>query len=302
MNSKQLANTVCVAITGRALGDVPLHVGQELLDALNLTLAEWLQMLPKERRMTDYGTGLRGPVAQAVQIVQGSKGFAYVAGGGAYPAGGYASEEEAIGATVILDGISSRNQLQAPVTLQFPHLGTTKANASMTIYGDAVHLPASAWAVDGDVSLVTAGGEPSGRLTYHPGRVMQRNEGGIVGQPREWWMESIAPLQEEDSRRFVLRVWPLPDIAYAVRVPVTLFPAAFTMEDLFEVRSLPFNSMEQSLFAMLAKGAFVSSSARAESVDGNAVTNAATRAAGQLDKLQRPIHSQPGLLGTPLGF
>jgi hypothetical protein len=115
-------------------------------------------------------------------------------------------------------------------------------------------------------------------------------------------MESIAPLQEEDSRRFVLRVWPMPDRLYAIRLPITTFPTSFTMEDLFEARSLPLNSMEQSLFTMQAKGAFVSSSARAVNVDVNVVMAMATRAQGQLEKLQRPIHTQPESVGTPYGY
>jgi hypothetical protein len=302
MNSKQLANSVCKGITGRDLSDVPLNVAQELLDALNLTLAEWLQMLPADRRIVAYGATMRAPLVQMVNIVNGAKGFVYVSSGGAYPAGGYASEEDALGSTLQIDGMASRNQLQSAGTLLMPYLGPTSTNQRMTIYGDAVHLPAETWVVEGDVTLATAGGEPFRGLTYNPQRWKFRNDQALIAEPREWWMDSLAPLQEEDSRRFVLRVWPLPDRLYSIRLPICVFPIAFTMEDLFEARSLPLNSMEQSLFTMQAKGAFVTTTAKAENVDANGVLVTAQRASEQLKQLQRPIHTQTEFIGTPTGY
>ncbi len=301
MNSKQLAHHVCKSVTRLDLSQLPMDGRQELCDALNLTLAEWLQMMPADRRSMSFGAAVQHPIVQVINIVQGARGFIYVAGT-PYPAGGFASEENALGSSAIVEGSTVRNQLQLPGSLLLPYQGPTNAEVRMTLYSDAVHLPTDTWQVDGDVkisSLSTGEGET---IHYNTGRQASYHD-TLTGRPREWWMEPLTPLKEEDSRRFVLRLWPAPDQFYTLSIPTSLFPQAFVIEDFFESRSIPFLPLEASLFTSMAKGAFISASSHvAESANITGMRDAATAAQTQMAKLQRPLSTQPEILGTPPGW
>jgi hypothetical protein len=301
MNSKQLGHHVCKAVTGLDLSALPMDGRQELCDAINLTLAEWLQMLPQERRITTFGAATSAAIVQEINIVSGAKAFLYVAGL-PYPAGGFASEENAIGSTALVEGAVGRNQLQAPGELLMPYLGSTNPSARLTLYGDALHLPASTWTVEGEVKLITSERDSGRPLLYHPGRATMTNE-PFTSSPKEWWLEPIAPMQEEESRKFVLRVWPLPDGPYALRIPVGHFPHAFQIEDFFEKRSVSFSPIEASLFVAMAKGSFLDSSSHVSpKTNLQGLSNAAAAARIQMRNIQRPLSTQPEFLGTPYGY
>jgi hypothetical protein len=305
MTSKQLAYHVLKGVTKLELSAAPINVLQELLDGLNLALATWLNMLPQERRGTTFGGIVRAPVTQPVSIVSQAKQFAYVAGGSAYPVGGYASEEDALGCSVYLPGMAHQNQLMAPVTLLYPFLGSTSSNAPMTMYGDAVHLPDSAWAVEGTVSLIAKDGAPLTILAHNPNRAeMIPLHPRETGSPREWWMESLNPLTEADSRRFVLRIWPLPTTEYVLRVPVGLFPRAFKMDDIFEDRSLPFQDIEGSLFTTFAKSQLVGVCSSIDpTVNLQSLMQAGGTAFTQLESLvTRRLDTTQAEVGTPYGW
>lgn len=305
MTAKQLAFHVLKGVTKLDLAEAPMNVLQELLDGLNLALASWLNILPQERRGTTFGGIVRAPVNLPISIVSQAKQFAYVSGGGAYPVGGYASEEDALGGSVYLPGMAHQNQLMAPVTLLYPYLGTTGSNVAMTIYGDAVHLPESAWAVEGTVSLISRDGAPLTILAHNPNRAeMIPLHPRETGSPREWWMESLNPLTEADSRRFVLRIWPLPTTEYVIRIPVGLFPQAFKMEDIFEDRSLPFHDIEGSLFTSFAKSQLIGICTAIDStVNLQALIQAGATAFTELEKLvTRPLDTTQGEVGTPYGW
>lgn len=302
MNSKQLAHQVAMAVTRRGISQITLDAAQELIEALNLSLATWLQMLAQDRRITTFGAKTVASVTQSIQVVSGSKEFAYTLGGGAYPVGGFASESDAIGATVQLAGTVSRNQLQGPGRLLLPHTGAS-GTVSMTIFGDAVHLPADCWSVEGEVLLTTGYGVPVKVLQHSNARQFEIERTFYTGEPREWWMESISPLTEEESRRFVLRVWPRPDTSYSLRIPIGLFPSAFTHEDLHEARSLPFQPLEASLFISMAKGIFAASSYADPKVNIAGLQSTGERATEQLRTLTgRPTSTQADYVGTPYGY
>jgi hypothetical protein len=156
--------------------------------------------------------------------------------------------------------------------------------------------------VEGDVMLVTNERDSGKKLNYRPDRATQYFD-ALSGAPREWWLEPIAPLEEADSRKFVLRVWPLPDAAYTLRIPVGLFPTAFTIEDFFLTRSLSFAPLESSLFTAMAKGAFLNASSHAsEKLNAQGLANAADSARTQMQGLQRPLSTQSTFFGTPHGY
>jgi|GEM_PF-5797832 len=301
MNSKQLGHHVCKAVTGLDLSALPMDGRQELCDAINLTLAEWLQMLPQERRITTFGAATSAAIVQEINIVSGAKAFLYVAGL-PYPAGGFASEENAIGSTALVEGAVGRNQLQAPGELLMPYLGSTNPSARLTLYGDAIHLPADTWVIEGDITVVSEQLEARRILRHNPQRPT-RAEDAMTSSPQEWWLEPIAPMQEEESRKFVLRVWPLPDGPYALRIPVGHFPHAFQIEDFFEKRSLSFSPIEGSLFIAMAKGSFLDSSSHVSpKTNLQGLSNAAAAARIQMRNIQRPLSTQPEFLGTPYGY
>ncbi len=299
MTSKQIAFHTLKAVTKLDLATAPMEVKQELVDSLNLTLAGWLTKLPTERKIIPQSGTARAPVTQSISITSGSNGFAYVLGSGAYPAGGYASEETAIGATVKLEGIHEANMLKAPGQLLHPYLGGT-ATMAMTLYGDAVHLPANTWNVQGDVMLLNSALRPLKVLAYNPDL---KGYTAQVGEPTEWMIDPIEPLSEEDSRRFVLRLWPLPDVAYAVSVRACAFPDHFTISDLYAQRSLPFLGLEASLFLNTAVGDFSSTSFRHEAVDRAALEDRGAKADERLTQITNAaLLDGPGFVGTPPGY
>jgi hypothetical protein len=300
MTSKQLGHQVCKAVSGLDLSELPMDGRQELCDTINLTLAEWLQMLPADRRVMPFGAAVQHPILQVVNIVQGARGFLYVSGT-PYPAGGFASEENALGSSAILEGSAVRNQLQQPGSLLLPYQGATSSSVRMSLYADAVHLPADTWQVAGDVMITSPNSGEGQALRYNPHRPAEYRD-NFTGQPREWWMEPLTPLREEDSRKFVLRLWPAPDRFYTLHIPIGIFPQAFVIEDFFENRSLPLNPLEASLMTMMAKGAFLTSSFVSEAANVSGIQNGAASARTQMQNLQRPLSTQPEFLGTPHGF
>jgi len=301
MTSKQLAAEVLYEVTRLDLATAPLPVLRSLMTHLNLALADWLLELPADRRKVPFGTLVRAPITQEVAMMGGDRTFAYLAGGSAYPVGGYASEEDVIGATARVAN-SVNNTLVGPGTLLVPFEGAS-TDATLTVYGDAVHLPLSAWAVEGDVMLLETDGTQRRVLEHNPQRQTAERSRYETGTPKEWWTEPVQPLDQEDSRRFVMRIWPLPDAAFQLRCSVSQFPAAFALEDLFENRSLPFLPMEASLFITAAIGLFSGSSHVSEAVNPAAMIATGTKAMTSLKGvIARPASSQPSFLGTPKGF
>ncbi len=303
MTSRSLAHAVCKSVTGHDLGTASFDLLNELLDSLNLVLSTWLAMLPQERRTAPFAPVVNAPVSLSVQVTQGSRAFTYV-GPTPYPAGGFASESTALGATVFLDGAPTRNMLVAEGQLLHPYTGQT-GTVTMTLHGDALHLPLSTWQVESEVRFAQDSQSLTHRrvLTHNPDRPLMELSLLHTGEPEEWWMEPLQTLAEQDARAFVMRVWPLPDRLYTLHCQIGQFPTAFTMEDIYQSRSLPFLPLEASLFQTACRGAFaVTSSRRRDGLDANALVQAGQAAETQLQTLMRPLSSQPGQVGTPYGY
>jgi len=306
MTSKQLAHHVLKSITGYDLATASLDAQQELLDALNLRLADWLMILPEDRRVSPFGATVRAPLSQPIQVVAGAKGFAYL-NAPPYPAGGYASESAALGATVVVNGDSAANMLRAPGELLHPYTGAT-GDENMLIYGDAVHLPADAWQVVGDVWLAP---EKRTRLRYNPARMDDSKspltfgavDGVPLAEPEEWWTEPLQTLETAESRQLVLRVWPLPPSRFSLHLTLARFPQALSMEDLFEARSLPFHDLEASLFTSACRGTFAgATSFLKEGISVSALASTGEAAFRRMESMMRPADNQPLILGTPAGW
>jgi hypothetical protein len=300
MTALQLASHVMKGITRLDLANAPLECTQDLLESLNMTLASWLQMLPPDRLYVPASGTARAPVTQGITITSGSTGFAYLAGSGAYPVGGYASEENAVGATAKVDGAVENNVLLRPGTLLHTYQGAT-GDKQMTLYGDAVHLPLDTWSIEGEVQLLGLDLDRLGVLRHVPSA--PRENALEVGTPREWCMDTLEPLSQESSRRYILRLYPAPHIPFVLKLNTTVYPRAFAIDDLFEPRSLPFRELEASLFMTAAKGDFATSSFRDKAIEADPLVERGQRAMAQLTALMNvPLKGGPCEIMTPAGW
>lgn len=299
MTTFQLAERLLANLTIRDWGLLPLEECERVRAAASMGISAFAQLLPPHRQTEPQAFALRAPLIQSVSIVQGAKAFAYVAGGAAYPAGGYASEAEAVGCLGLVSGDDNLNRLHATGTLLLPYLGET-GTRSLTLYGDAVPMGTDAWMISGQVSVVSASFR--GELTHRPVEWSLPTTLEL-GTPRYWWTEPLAGSTRGSAPLWVLRVWPVPAVVCILQANVSAFPAALTFLDFHdEPRSLPVTPQEEALLLSLCAERLLASPLWRDDVDKNRVSDDATAARSTMEGRHRPMHNQPNKCGTPRGF
>ena len=300
MTTVQLAMHLCNRLTAREWSKLPLDVAEEVRLAAQAGINEFASLLPAHRQRRPESGTLRAPMSQAISIVQGSREFAYVAGGGAYPAGGYSAEADALGHSVTVAGDSNLNLLLEPGKLRQAYLGTS-GTQSMTVYGDAVQLGASAVLVHDRPRLNLS----TGRVFLDPfSSLWERPHQIEVGDPRWWWMEPIGGADNGGTvPMFALRVWPAPAAVCSITFELSSFPSAITFLDLHqEARTLPVTGQEEPYIVNLCLEHLLPCPLWREDVDKTLVRTLANAARTALASRDRPMSGAPNRILTPPGF
>lgn len=307
MTTLQLGSRLMRYLKGvQTLGDLPAPETAGLVDAINFGLGEFCSLLPDWRLTTPMGWLLRAPVVQSIDIVAGAAGFSYVAGS-PFPAGGYPTEGDAIGHTVIVTGDPKPNLLNRAGELLVPYAGGS-GNTNMTIYGDAVNLGENDQSVISEMNLVLPEGTTK-QLDYIdapdagiPFQVGYASQDIRYGQPESWYVTSHLGNERTSSPLWLVHVWPLPTSDYTLRAQMRAFPASLKFDDLHVARNLPLKVEEESLLiAMIAPG-LRTSAFLADHIDKNDLDFGAARARIRLEEMQHPLTTQPAMCGTPRGF
>lgn len=299
MTTFQLAMRLCECLVTSDWSKLPLVEAERVQEAAQAGLNEFFGLLPPERMQEPVTLPLRAPVTQSIDIVQGARTFAYVAGGSAYPAGGYAREADAIGLLAQVGGDTLLNRLVRPGELRTPHLGAGGVQ-SLTLWGDALPMAAAASQAVGDPRCIT-GSQRSTLLPAPP--FWERPFLLEVGTPRYWWTESLAGATRGSSPMWLLRVWPVPAEVCYLELTLASFPGAITFLDLHdEARVLPVAPHEELDLLALCKAHLTIHPQWRADLDKAGIQNAAENARDAMRGRNRPLNTTPNRVGTPAGY
>lgn len=299
MTTVQLAMRLCECLTTNDFERLPLREAEKLREALQAGLSEFASLLPPHRQRRQQSCLMRAPLVQDIQIVQGSAEFAYVAGSSAYPAGGYAREEQALGMLSAVGSEVIPTRLSAPGTLARPYLGGS-GDTKMTLYGDAAQMGNSIWHISSDPVWIS-GGQSQRLIPRQP-----RHEIGLemeLGTPRYYWPEELAGSTRASGPLWMLRVWPVPAVAGVLEMTVSGFCAPITFLDLHdEPRALPVAPEEESWLVALCEEALLKHPLWREDIMRSEIRQSAESARSALAARNRSMTTTPNRVGTPQGW
>jgi len=299
MTTFQLAMRLCENLQVPDWSRLPLPEAERLREALQTGLSAFAQLLPSQRQQQPLTEPLQAPVTQPIDAISGAKTFAYVAGGSAYPLGGYASETLALGRMAVMSDVALLNRLVLPGTLQTPHLGAT-GTVDMTLYGDSVSMGHRVWQVLNNPRFIST----ACRQTLLPApETWDRPYQLELGTPRYWWTESLAGADQSAVPVWILRVWPVPAAVGYLELLVSAFPTAISFLDLHdEPRALPVHADEEPWLISLCEEALLKSPLWREDISKTDVRHAAEAARQALRLRQTPMSNTPKRIGTPRGW
>jgi len=307
MTTVQIAERLMFYYQGApTVGDLPLSEKMQLINAVNFGLGEFLSKLPESRLNGTESWLLRAPIVQTINIVNGAKGFSYLSGS-PYPIGGYLTESESIGHTVVISGDSKPNRLMRNGSLLHPYTGET-GNVSMTIYGDAANMGETDQRLLSTVDLIDGSGKrkrliPSENsfstplpIDVYPRNVIELDE------PVRYHTESHLGSEFTNTPLWHIRVWPIPVAQYIITASVLRFPASLTIEDFTTPRNLPLTVQEEPLLlALIAPGLRLSSKLARHIVKSDLQIEA-DRAKLRLTEMNKPLDGNPGRIMTEEGY
>lgn len=200
----------------------------DLAEAANAALQRLYQLLPNYFKELTEGFVLRAPTAiTGVAVTQHSKTVTI---------GTFTRAQ--IGSTVQLDGDPQYNQIIGTETLLSPYMGPTGIVAG-TVYGDAIYsdiYPLER--IIGNPQFPNNGAWPFGPITKIGGIEQSAwYYQNSIGAPRVWWTQTLGNSQG-NSPMVIIKLAPLPDIAYPVNVRLSFWPKRLTLSDYQDASTL----------------------------------------------------------------
>lgn len=307
MTTVQIAERLMFYYQGApTVGDLPLGEKMYLINAVNFGLGEFLSKLPESRLKGTESWLLRAPIVQTISIVNGAKGFSYLSGA-PYPVGGYLTENEAIGHTVVISGDSTPNRLMRSGSLLHAYTGPT-GNATLTIYGDAANMGETDQRLLSSVDIIDGSGKrkrlihaPNSFSTALPIDVYPRNVIEL-DEPVRYYVESHLGNEFTTSPLWHIRVWPIPVAQYVISAEVLRFPASLTIEDLTTPRNLPLTVEEEPLLLALIAPGLRLSAKLARHIKVADLQIESERAKLRLTEMNIARHGDPGRIMTEEGY
>jgi hypothetical protein len=301
MTTLQLGQKLLFFLEGvETLGDLPIKEKSRLVDAINFGLGEFLAALPDDRLSHKQSWKLRAPIVQPINIVAGATGFSYQTGT-PYPAGGYITENEAIGHSCVVEGDPQLNRLANNGTLLSPFNGTT-GNQNLTLYGDAANLGQNDQRFLSEIHLVDTSGSLKLLRWIDPNVGLFLSHPVSFGEPVYYYLTSHRGHATAETPLWHLRVWPLPVLEYSVQADIRSFPDSLTFDDLFVSRSLPLTVAEESLLIALIAPGLRFSKMLAPHIKADDLMAEAGRARTQIRTMHQPRLGEVRTLRTKEGF
>lgn len=299
MNTFSLAMRLAENLTVGDWSALPLPEAEKLREAIQTGINELVTYLPPHRLTAPYSDTLRAPVTQDISIIGGAKTFAYVAGGNAYPLGGYATEASALGLLAVVTGDSVVNRLILPGELLRAHAGAG-GTVPMTLYGDSLRMGPSVWHITSAVRCI---GNGHAVTLSDPPQGWERPFHLETGMPRYWWTEPLAGASRAAAPLYLLRVWPVPNFFAVLEMHISAFPQSVSFLDLHdEARPLPVTAEEEPLLISLCEAALLKHPLWRKDVSKSEVRTSADRARNLLNSRNRPMSNRPNRVGTRPGW
>lgn len=311
MNTIQLAQRLGRNLSVPDPFNLPADAALDVLGAINAGLAAFYREAPAILKRTTLSHTIRAPRTLTVAL---SAQYLNTVAADTF-------EAREMGCTVKFGDGSADNVVTGPSSLLDDYLGTTLSVAA-TVYSDAVPVQDVIEQIVGYVRLYDNTQNQPTFLTRDEvmaGRSGIRGHGGLadgeafypysggvysgaIGRPRYYYFEPMGVSQGAEPE-FVLRVSPLPDIDYTVRMEAELSTQRLVFADLSTARAIYVgDSHLDDVVIPLCEAELLSSTFWRDGGQRNAVLQRAELALGKMGKLPREVAPVSHRSGTPPGF
>lgn len=295
MTTLQLLQRLTRFLTHKDVRTLPPADLQELLDAANVGLGEYVEMLPHIRRSAPRILTLPASVDKTITATADDATIAFS------PA--FSGQTSFYGCSCVVANDSGRyNRLAGLNTLLGAHRGAS-GSTTLTLYGDALQFGQTADAIDGPVQL--SDGNRSKELCFERPEYWRSwiPDQLEVGTPLRWWVEPLNGLEGLEAPAFLLRVWPAPVAAMDLTFKVRLFPVALEFADVETPRQMPVPVLEEAHLVNLCAPGLASSRLWNTALSSTVVDKAYSRSKLYMESImQRRGHTRRGKIYTPRYF
>lgn len=300
MTTVQLAQRLMRNLSISDWSRLPMDAKEEVREAMNLGLDEFVRLLPRSRTVRDMPFVIEEPKTISATVTDGSTTLSIVTG---YPIGAYAAATDLPGRGIVLTGDSKLNRLLSSTQLVEHFLGTAGTVAG-TIYGDGIPLGARAEQLAGTPTFTPANSSQRHHLTHVEDRSSWSALGTVqTGQPAYWWVDSFGG-GDAQATSWLLRLHPLPSARGTLSVPMKQFPASVSLTDLhITARSLPVFELEEGHLANLCAANLVTCPLwRADVNKSDVRTKASDSRQAMAARANHNPGGHPNRVGTPPGY
>lgn len=268
--------------------DLPANAALDVLDAMNSGLQTVYANLPGIYRRTTLSHTFLPPVEVEIGF---AAQFDRVLSSGQF--------DDAQACTVRIPG-QPDNEVVDSTTLLDRYTGTD-LSVTATVYRDAAPVEDVIERITGAVRLF---GESGQCILTRDERIRERRRDDCPpGQPRHYYIDPVGASQG-GSPEFFLRVWPLPDAVYTVRMEAELGPKRMTFYHLSQAVELPLaDRWVEDLFLPVAEARLTRSHLwRDRGKISRIEQDAADVLANKIPRVAPQIAPSENRVGTPKGF
>lgn len=300
MTTVQLAQRMMRNLSVSDWSRLPMDAAEEVREAINLGLDEFVRLLPHHRTVRDASFVVEEPKTISVTVSDASTAIVI---GTAFPIGAYATALELPGRGIVIAGDSRLNRLLTSTQLVTHFLGTA-GEVSATLYGDGIPLGVRADQLAGAPSFSRANSSQRLWLSNIDGAGdWGANSSVQTGQPTSWWVDSFGG-SDAQVTSWLLRLHPLPSARGILNVPLKQFPASVSLTDLhITPRALPVFELEEGHLANICAANLITCPLWRENVNKSDVRTKAADSRMAMAARSNPNPSgRPHSVGTPHGY
>lgn len=300
MNSVQLAQRLGRNLNVADPFNLPAPAALDVLSAINAGLNEFYRSMPPVYKRTTLSHTIRAP--RTVNMTFQAQYSRLVADNT------FVLRDQ--GCTVRFGDGSSDNIVTGPNSLLDNFLGSTLA-VTGTIYSDAIPIQDVIEQIIGDVLLYdSTRKEPTvlsinNRMRNYRRHLYPRGSSASdsIGRPRHYYLDPMGVSQGAEPE-FLLRVAPLPDLDYTIRLEAELSTQRLVPADLLTARMINVGAayLDDILIPLCEAHLASSSFWRDKSEKDRVMSKAEKIKANEMPKIPSNIAPQNNRVGTPAGW
>lgn len=311
MNSLQLSQRLARNLSVTDPFDLDADVALDVLSAINAGLNSFYRNAPGIYRRTTLSHTVRAPRAVSVVFLEQ---YSRLVGNDTF-------EARDQGCTVRFGDGSADNIVTGPNSLLDNYLGET-LSLDATLYADAVPVQDVIERIIGHVRLYDRARTSPTPLTRHEGlrgglgqrrRIGDRDDlenintidgitAGAIGRPRYYYLDPMGASQGAEPE-FLLRLAPLPDLDYTIRMEAELSTQRIIFSDLTVAREIVVGSSYiDDILIPLCEAELVTSSFWRDKTQVQLIQTKAEKALAKMGAIPSDVGPSSNLVGTPAGF